>query len=91
LPNIEPTIKYLHAAVGFQVEKRWQKAIQWGNYNSWPLINVTNVTRYFPESEETQKQHMCIQQQGIHFTKKKALFISPDTPTPPPHESKGIY
>jgi hypothetical protein len=28
------------------------------------------------------------QQQGIRSTKKKALDVSPDTPTPPPHESK---
>jgi hypothetical protein len=52
-------------------------------------MNVTNVTHYFPESEETQKGHMCGQQQGIHSTKKKALDVPPDTPTPPLHESKS--
>ncbi len=52
LPSIEPTIRYLHAAVGFLVEKRWLKAIQQGNYNSWPLINITNVAHYFPKSQE---------------------------------------
>ncbi len=57
-PSIEPTIRYLHAAAGFLVEKTWLKAIRWGNYNSWPLINITNVAHYFPESEETQKRHM---------------------------------
>jgi hypothetical protein len=58
LPSIKPTIRYLHAAKGFPVEKTWLKATQWGNYNSWPLINITNVPRYFLESEETQKGHM---------------------------------
>jgi hypothetical protein len=48
LPSIEPTIRYLHAAAGFPVEKTWLKAIQRGNYNSWPLINITNVACYFP-------------------------------------------
>jgi hypothetical protein len=55
LPSIESTIRYLHAAAGFLVERTCLKAIQRGNYNSWPLINITNVARYFPESEEMQK------------------------------------
>ncbi len=88
LPSIEPLIRYLHAAAGFLVEERWLKAVQWGNYNSWPLINVTTVAHYFPESEETQKGHMRSQRQGIHSTKKKTLDIFPGTSTPPPHESK---
>jgi hypothetical protein len=58
LPSIESTIRYLHAAAGFLVEKTWLKAIQRGNYNSWPLINITNVACYFPESKEMQKGHM---------------------------------
>jgi hypothetical protein len=57
LPSIEPTIRYLHLAVGFPVEEMWLKAIQQGNDNSWPLINITNVAHYFPKSEETQKGH----------------------------------
>ncbi len=85
LPSIEPTIRYLHAAEGFPVEEMWLKAILQGNYNSLPLINVTNVACYFPESEETQKGHMRGQHQGILSTRKKALDVSPDTPTPLPH------
>jgi hypothetical protein len=61
LPSIEPTIRYLHGAAGFLAERTWLKAIQRGNYNSWPMINITNVARYFPESEEIQKSHMCSQ------------------------------
>ncbi len=34
LPSIELTIRYLHAAAGFTVEKTWLKAIRRGNYNS---------------------------------------------------------
>jgi hypothetical protein len=88
LPSIEPTIRYLHVAAGFPVEKTWLKAIRRGNYNSWPLINITNVARYFPKSEETQKGHMRGQRQGIRSTKKKPLDVFPDTPPIPPHESK---
>jgi hypothetical protein len=53
LLSIEPMIRYLHVAVGFPVEETWLKVVQQGNCNSWPLINITNVTRYIPESEET--------------------------------------
>jgi hypothetical protein len=88
LPSIEPTIRYLHAGARFQAEERWLKAIQWGNYNSWPLINTTNVARYFPMSEEMQKGHMRSQRQGVRSTKKKPLNMFPDTPALPPHESK---
>jgi hypothetical protein len=59
-----------------------------GNYNSWPLINITNVARYFPESEEMQKGHMRSQRQGACSTKKKPLNAFPNTPAIPPHESK---
>ncbi len=34
LLSIEPTIRYLHAAAGFPVEKSWPKAIQRGNYKA---------------------------------------------------------
>jgi hypothetical protein len=35
-----------------------------------------------------QKGHMRGQQQGVRSTKNKPLDVFPDTPTPPPHESK---
>jgi hypothetical protein len=89
LPSIEPTtIRYLHAAAGFPVEETWLKVIQRDNYNSWPLINITNVARYFPESEEMQKGHMHGQRQGVRSTKKTPLDAFSDTPAIPPHESK---
>ncbi len=71
LPSIEPTIRYLHAAAGFPAKESWCRAIRRGNYNSWPLINVKNVARHFPELEETQKGHMRGQRQGVRSTKKK--------------------
>jgi hypothetical protein len=91
LPSIEPTIRYLHEAAGVWVEKTWLKAIRQGNYNSWPLINITNVARYFPKSEEMQKGHMRSQQQGICSTKKKPLDVFPNTPAIPHMKAKGIY
>ena len=69
LPSIEPTIRYLHAAAGFPVKATWLKAIRNGNYSTWPLINVKNVAKHFPESEETQFGHMQGQRQGVRSTR----------------------
>jgi len=77
LPSIEPTIRYLHGVAGFPTKTSWLKAIRKGNYLSWPLINVKNIAKYFPESEETQKGHMRGQHQGE------------DKPTNIPHQKKG--
>ena len=64
LPSLEPTICYLHAAASFPPKSTWLKAVRQGNYSTWPLINVKNVAKYFPESEETQIGHMQGQCQG---------------------------
>ena len=58
LPSIELTIRYLHAAAGFQTKSTCIKSICNRNCLTWPLITVTNVQKHFPESEETQKGHM---------------------------------
>jgi hypothetical protein len=91
LPSIEPTIRYLHTAAGFPAKESWLRAIRRGNYNSWPLINVKNVARHFPKSEETQKGHMRGQRQGVRSTKKKRLDADvPSVPVEPtPHICKG--
>jgi hypothetical protein len=68
LPSLEHTVRYLHAAASFPPKSTWLKAIQQGNYSTWPLINVKNVAKYFPELEETQMGHMQGQRQGIQST-----------------------
>jgi hypothetical protein len=87
LPSVEPTIRYLHGAAGFPTKASWLKAIRKGNYLSWPLINVKNVAKYFPESEETQKGHMRGQRQGVRST--RVTEPTEDTPTNIPHQKKG--
>jgi hypothetical protein len=57
------TIKYLHTAVGYPVEKTWTKAINAGNNNIWPGLATATVRKHFPESDETQKGHIKRQQQ----------------------------
>ena len=72
LPSVEQSIRYLHGAAGFPTKATWLKSIRNGNYLSWPLANVKNVSKYFPESEETQKGHMRNQRQGVRSTKRAA-------------------
>ena len=69
LPAIEPAIRYLHGAAGLPTKATWLKATRKGIYLSWTLVNVKNVNKYFPESEETQKGHMKYQRQGVRSTK----------------------
>ncbi len=46
LPSLEPIVRYLHAATGFPPKLTWLKAVQWGNYSTWPLINRGSSTRF---------------------------------------------
>jgi hypothetical protein len=81
LPSIEQTIRYLPTAVGFPTKATWLKAIRKGNYSTWPLINVKNVYKHFPQSEETQQGHMRGQRQGLRSTNIiQQLTTGHDTP-----------
>ena len=52
LPIIGRAVRYLHAAAVLPTKETCIKAIHNGNYLSWSLINVKNVNKHFPESEE---------------------------------------
>jgi hypothetical protein len=65
LPSINQTVKYLHTAAGFPTKGTWLKAINSGNFATWPTITPTNVRRHFSESDETAKGHMKKQRQGV--------------------------
>ena len=61
----------------------WLAAIRNGNYSAWPLINIKNVTKHFPESEETQQGHMRGQRQGVRST-RPSIPTSPRPSSPAP-------
>ena len=69
LPSAETALRYLHEATGFPTKATWLKAARKGNFLSWPLVNVKNVHKYFPKSEETQRGHMSSQRQGVRSTR----------------------
>ena len=58
LPPMSQTVQYLHAAAGFPTEETWIKAIEAGNFNTWPIQTPSTVQCHFPESDEMQKRHM---------------------------------
>jgi hypothetical protein len=73
LPSIPQTIRYLHAAAGFPTKDSWIKAINNGNYKTWPGITAKAVSKHYPESVETQKGHMKKQRQNVRSTKQKVI------------------
>ncbi len=92
LPSIEQAIRYLHAAAGFPTKTTWLAAIRLGNYNTWPLVTVSNVHKHFPQSEETQQGHMRSQRQGVRSTKTapRTKPVKPALATPS-HPQQDIY
>ena len=100
LPSISQMIKYHHAAVGYPVKDTWIKAINAGNYTTWPGLTSAAVQKHFPESDETQKGHMKKQRQGVRSTKvlqstpeyKNRTRAENNLLTPPtPKQMKDVY
>ena len=58
LPSTEKIVRYLHACAGFPKKHTWLKAIQEGNYATWPHLSAEAVRKHFPESDETHQGHM---------------------------------
>ncbi len=78
IPSINHMIKYLHAAAGYPVEDTWVKAINAGNYTTWPRLKATAARKHFPESDETQKGHMKRQRQGVRSTRTLQTITEDD-------------
>ena len=83
LPSIEQAVRYLHVAAGHPTKHTWLKAIARGNYNSWLLINVRNVRKHFPESEETQLGHMRGARQNVRSTRPSGFDTLGEDSEPP--------
>jgi len=69
LPLTSQAIRYLHAAAGFPTKDSWIKAINNGNYVTWPGLSAEMANKHFPESVETQKGHLKKQRQNVRSTK----------------------
>jgi hypothetical protein len=66
---------YLHACAGYPIIATWCKAIENGNYRSWPNLSASTgpkwVRKYLPKSIETTMIHMKAICSGTRSTKDK--------------------
>lgn len=69
LPLTEKVIRCIHAVAGYPIKATLFKAIQAGNFDTWPMVTVKNVNKFFPEFVETQKCHMGWTKKGVRSTK----------------------
>ena len=69
LPSTKEVVRFLHAALGFPTEPTLLTAARKGNLVTFPGLTPENITKHFPESDETQKGHMRQSRQGVRSTK----------------------
>jgi hypothetical protein len=69
LPNTKEVVRFLHAALGTPLRATLLTAAQHGNLITFPGMTPENISRHFPESDETQKGHMKQTKQGVRSTK----------------------
>ena len=61
----------MHAVCGYSVKSTWIRAIKVGNYVGWPMLTERNVSKYYPEADETIKGHMNQNKKNVRSTKTK--------------------
>ena len=71
LPSTKQIIRYLHACAGLPTKTAWTKAINAGNFATWPHLTAKVGRKHFSESDETAQGHMKNVKQGIRSTKKE--------------------
>jgi hypothetical protein len=69
LPSTKEVMRFLHAALGHRTQATLLTAAQHGNLVTFPGMTPQNVSRHFPESDETPKGHMKQTKQGVRSTK----------------------
>ena len=69
LPNTKEVVRFLHASLGNPPRATLLTASQNGNLVTFPGMTPENISRHFPESDETQKGHMKQTKQGVWSTK----------------------
>jgi len=69
LPITKEVVRFLHAALGYPTQATLLTVAQHGNLVTFPGMTPQNISRHFPELEETQKGHMKQTKQGVRSTK----------------------
>ena len=84
-------VRYYHAAAGFPTKPTWLKAIKNGHYASWPGLNATDASKYFPESVEMWKGHGRKIKSGLRSTKQLVEEEERDAAKEPPPVESAIH
>ena len=69
LPSTKEIVRFLHAVLGYPTQATLFTAAQHGNLVTFPGMTPQNISRHFPESDETQKGHMKQTKQGVRSMK----------------------
>jgi hypothetical protein len=69
LPSTNEVVRWMHAALGYPTKSTLLTAAKHGNLVTFPGMTPENISKHFPESEETQKGHMKQTRQGVRSTK----------------------
>ena len=69
LPTTQEIVRFQHAALGFPTKTTLLTTIRHGNLITFLGLTTTNISKHFPESDETQKGHMKQIKQGVRSTK----------------------
>ena len=67
--TVEDRINFLHACAGYPVPSTWCKAIDNGNYATWPNLTSKAVRRYIKPSIPSIKGHLDQERQNKKSTK----------------------
>jgi hypothetical protein len=69
LPSTKEVVRFLHAALGLPTKATLLTAARNGNLVTFPGMTPKNISKHFPESDETLKGHMKQTKQGVRSTK----------------------
>ena len=59
----------------------WLKAVKAGNFIGWPLLTDKHITKYFPDTPETQQGHMA-QTRNFHEAILTSLHVTQHSAPP---------
>ena len=74
LPTTEESLIWMHAVCGYTVKSTWIKEIKVGNFTECPMLNNSNVVKYYPETTKKLKGH-------LNQTRKYVRSTNPKTKT----------
>ncbi len=69
LPRTKEMVRFLHTALGYPTKATLLTTAKHGNLVTFPGLMPENISGHFPESDETQKEHMKQTKQGVRSTK----------------------